>query len=98
MRADEWQLTFDKVGYLAIDDTATGSVKVVVVNNETSHVPQVRMDQTFENQYVTIRGTLKDSANGTLITYGNAQFVFGQTSFTNRLPTDLTTGFRFQLP
>lgn len=94
MRADEWQLTFDKVGYMPIDDTASTAVKVVVVNNETSHVPTVRMDQTFENQYVTIRGTLKDATNGTLITYGNAQFVFGQTSFNNRLPTEFTTGFR----
>lgn len=94
MRADEWLLTFDKVGYMAIDDTASSAVMVVVVNNETSHVPTVRMDQTFENQYVTIRGTLKDATNGTLITYGNAQFVFGQTSFNNRLPTEFTTGFR----
>lgn len=94
MRANEWVLTFDKVGYQPIDDTASNAVKVVVVNSETSHVPQVRMDQNYENQYVTIRGTLKDSTNGTLITYGNAQFVFGQTSFNNRLPTEFTTGFR----
>lgn len=94
MRADEWTLTYDKVGYLAIDDTASATVKVVVVNNETSNVPQVRMVQTYENQYVNIRGTLKDSTNGTLITYGNAQFLFGQTTFNNRLPTEFSTGFR----
>ncbi|MDD2999538.1 MAG: carboxypeptidase regulatory-like domain-containing protein, partial [Candidatus Riflebacteria bacterium] len=94
MRADEWTLSFDKIGYQPIDSTATGAIKVVVVNNETSAVPQVRMVQTFENQYVTIRGTLKDATNGTTITYGNTQFVFGQESFSNRLPTELTTGFR----
>ncbi len=94
MRANEWILTFDKVGYQPLDDTASNTIKVVVVNSETSQVPQVRMEQNFENQYVTIRGTLKDATNGTLITYGNAQFLFGQTSFNNRLPTEFTTGFR----
>lgn len=94
LRADEWLLTFDKVGYLAIDDTASSSVKVVVVNNETSTVPQVRMIQTYENQYVTISANLKDATSGSLITYGNAQFLFGQTSFSNRLPTEFSTGFR----
>jgi len=52
------------------------------------------MVQTYENQYVTVTGTLKDAVNGTLITYGNAQFVFGNQTFSNRLPTELTTGFR----
>lgn len=94
MRADEWTLTFDKIGYAPIDSTASQAVKVVVVNNETSYVPQVRMIQTFVNQYVTIRGTLKDTTNGTVITYGNAQFVFGQEAFNNRLPSEFTTGFR----
>lgn len=94
LRADEWSLSFDKVGYVPLGDSASAAVTVVVVNNETSHVPSVRMEQTYENQYVTVSGTLKDSINGTLITYGNAQFVFGQQTFNNRLPTELTTGFR----
>ncbi len=94
MRADEWTLTFDKIGYKPIDSTASAAVKVVVVNNESRQVPQVRMDQTFVNQYVTIRGTLKDATNGTVITYGNAQFLFGKESFSNRLPTEFSTGFR----
>ncbi|GAB4272257.1 MAG: hypothetical protein Kow0029_10740 [Candidatus Rifleibacteriota bacterium] len=94
MRANEWTLTFDKFGYDPIDATASNSVKVVVVNNETSLVPPVRMNSTIENQYITVKGTLKDATNGTLITYGNANFVFGQESFSNRLPTELTTGFR----
>ena len=94
MRADEWTLTFDKFGYNPIDETASSSPKVVVVNNENSLVPHVRMDSTIENQYVTVRGTLKDATNGTLITYGNANFVFGKESFSNRLPTEFTTGFR----
>jgi len=94
LRADEWNLSFDKAGYMPMGDSASAAVSVVVVNNETSHVPSVRMIQAYENQYVTISGTLKDSINGTLITYGNAQFVFGQQTFNNRLPTELTTGFR----
>lgn len=94
MRADEWMVTFDKFGYAAVDATASNSVQVVVVNNETSLVPNVRMVSTVENQYITVRGTLKDATNGTLITYGNANFIFGQESFSNRLPTELTTGFR----
>ncbi|MBU1109662.1 MAG: carboxypeptidase-like regulatory domain-containing protein [Candidatus Riflebacteria bacterium] len=94
MRADEWTLTFDKVGYLAIDGTASNTVSAVVVNSETSYVPSVRMEQTYENQYVTVSGVLKDAINGTLISYGNAQFIFGQQTFSNRLPTELTTGFR----
>ncbi|HAE40631.1 MAG TPA: hypothetical protein DCG57_18655 [Candidatus Riflebacteria bacterium] len=52
------------------------------------------MVQLYENQYVTVTGNLKDAVNGTMITYGNAQFVFGQQTFNNRLPTELTTGFR----
>lgn len=94
MRADEWNLSFDKVGYVPLGDSASAAVNVVVTNNDTSHVPSVRMQQIYENQYVTVSGTLKDAVNGTLITYGNAQFVFGQQTFNNRLPTELTTGFR----
>lgn len=94
MRADEWTLTYDKVGYTPIDTTGSAAVSVVVVNNENSQVPQVRMVQTFINQYVTIRGTLKDATNGSIITYGNCQFLFGQESFNNRLPGEFTTGFR----
>lgn len=94
MRADEWTLTFDKFGYTPIDETASNVVKVVVVNDENRVVPHVRMESTIENQYITVRGTLKDATNGTLITYGNANFVFGRESFSNRLPTELTTGFR----
>ncbi len=94
MRADEWKLSFDKVGYMPLGDSASAAVNVVVVNSNTSHVPAVRMQQIYENQYVTVSGTLKDSVNGTLITYGNAQFVFGQQTFNNRLPSELTTGFR----
>ncbi|PKL48381.1 MAG: hypothetical protein CVV42_09670 [Candidatus Riflebacteria bacterium HGW-Riflebacteria-2] len=94
MRADEWSLSFDKFGYVPLGDSASAAVSVVVVNDNTSHVPSVRMQQMYENQYVTVTGTLKDSINGTLITYGNAQFVFGQQTFSNRLPTELTTGFR----
>ncbi len=94
MRADEWTLTYDKVGYNPIDSTASAAVKVVVVNSENRTVPAVRMEQTFANQYVMIRGTLKDATNGTTITYGNAQFLFGKESFSNRLPSEFTTGFR----
>ncbi len=94
MRADEWVLSFDKVGYEAIDGTASKAVTVVVVNNENSQVPQVRMTQTYVNQYVTIRGTLKDATNGTTITYGNCQFLFGTEAFNNRLPGEFTSGFR----
>ncbi|MEW6711184.1 MAG: carboxypeptidase regulatory-like domain-containing protein [Candidatus Riflebacteria bacterium] len=94
MRSDEWTLTFDKFGYNPIDETASSSPKVVVVNNETSYVPHIRMDSTIDNQYITVRGTLKDATNGTLITYGNANFVFGKEAFNNRLPSEFTTGFR----
>jgi hypothetical protein len=94
LRADEWTITFDKFGYTPITDTASNVVSVVVVNSETSTIPHVRMNKTIENQYITVKGTLKDATNGTQITYGNANFVFGQESFSNRLPTELTTGFR----
>ena len=94
MRADEWLLSFDKVGYRAIEADASNTIKVVVENSESSYVPEVRMTPTIANQYVTIRGTLKDATNGTLITYGNAQFIFGQEAFNNRLPTEFQTGFK----
>lgn len=94
MRAGEWVITFDKFGYSPIQDTASNAVTVVVVNSDTTTVPQVRMNQTIENQYITVRGTLKDATNGSQITYGNANFVFGKESFSNRLPTEFTTGFR----
>ena len=93
MRSGGWALGFDKPGYTRID-AASDSANLVVVNSETTYLPPVRMVQMYENQYVTVTGTLKDAVNGTLITYGNAQFVFGQQTFNNRLPTELTTGFR----
>ncbi|MGM0598623.1 MAG: carboxypeptidase-like regulatory domain-containing protein, partial [Candidatus Rifleibacteriota bacterium] len=94
MRAGEWIVTFDKFGYSPIIDTASNAVRVVVVDSETATVSQIRMNQTIENQYITVKGTLKDATNGSQITYGNANFVFGKESFSNRLPTEFTTGFR----
>ncbi len=51
------------------------------------------MVQNYSNQYVRIRGILKDSINGNTITYGNTNYAFGNTSFSNRLPTEFTSGF-----
>jgi len=95
MRAGEWSLSFDKSGYTPVDsgDTGSNSVKVVVVNNEHRAVKQVRMVQNYTDQYINIRGVLKDGRNGTLITYGNVQFIFGNTVFNNRLPSEFQTGF-----
>jgi hypothetical protein len=93
MRAGEWTLMYDKVGYQPITEGATGTVNVVVVNNEHRSVPEVRMVQTYANQYVLIRGILKDANNGTVVTLGTAQYIFGQQTFNNRLPTELQTGF-----
>ena len=50
MRADEWNLSFDKVGYVPLGDSASAAVNVVVTNNDTSHVPSVRMQQIYDNQ------------------------------------------------
>ncbi|PKL44723.1 MAG: hypothetical protein CVV41_04990 [Candidatus Riflebacteria bacterium HGW-Riflebacteria-1] len=93
MRAGGWALGFDKPGYSPIA-AASDAANLVVVNSENTYLPAVRMVQLYENQYVTVTGNLKDAVNGTMITYGNAQFVFGQQTFNNRLPTELTTGFR----
>lgn len=93
VRAGEWSLSFDKVGYSPVAIDATAPVKVVVVNNEHRSVQEVRMVQSYVNQYVTIRGTLKDARSGTLINLGTAQFTFDNQVFNNRLPSDFQTGF-----
>jgi len=93
LRPGEWTIAFDKIGYEQIDVNATGAPKVVVVNNENTNVPPVRMLQTFINQYINVKGTLKDGRSGTLITLGTAQFIFGNNVFNNRLPTEFQTGF-----
>ena len=93
MRSDEWVLSYDKVGYEPIDQSASAAVKVVVVNSEVSHVPQVRMHRNYSNQYINIKGTLKDSVSGTSVTYGNTNIIIGNESFLNRLPTEFTSGF-----
>ncbi len=95
MRAGEWFVSFDKVGYQPInsEDNATNAVKVVVVNNEHRPVQEVRLVQTYTNQYINIKGTLKDARSGTLITYGNVQFIFGSSVFNNRLPSEFQSGF-----
>lgn len=93
LRSSQWTLSFSKTGYEPLERTATGAVTVAVVNNETVYIPRVEMVQNYTNQYVRVRGTLKDAINGNTITYGNSNFAFGNTSFSNRLPTELTTGF-----
>lgn len=93
LRAGEWTLSFDKVGYEPIEQDATGAISVVVVNNENRAVPDVRLVQTYSNQYITVKGILKDARNGTLISLGNSQFTFGTQVFNNRLPTDFQVGF-----
>lgn len=93
MRAGEWTLSFDKVGYQQIEQDASAAVSVVVVNNENRGVPDVRMVQIYSNQYITVRGMLKDARNGTLISMGTSQFTFGTQVFNNRLPTDFQVGF-----
>ena len=93
LRSDVWTLGFSKTGYSPIDTTASEAVKVAVVNGEHISLPRVEMVQNYSNQYVRIKGILKDSINGNTITYGNTNFAFGNTSFSNRLPTELTSGF-----
>lgn len=92
LNSGEWNLSFDKFGYAPL--TGDMAVSLIVENGKTIEPPQVRMQRTVENQYITIRGTLKDAVNGSTITYGNAQFIFGQESFSNRLPTEFHTGFK----
>jgi len=93
MRAGEWTISYDKVGYEPIPQDASGATKVVVVNNEHRTVPQVRMVQNYANQYITVRGLLKDARNGTIISIGTAQFTFGNQVYNNRLPSDFQVGF-----
>ncbi|MFZ2957795.1 MAG: carboxypeptidase-like regulatory domain-containing protein [Candidatus Ozemobacteraceae bacterium] len=93
LRAGEWTLTFDKIGYVPIRNDATSPVSVVVVNNEDRTVPEVRMVQTFVNRYINVKGILKDSKNGTIINLGTAQFTFDNQVYSNRLPTEFQTGF-----
>ncbi len=93
LRSAQWILSFSKIGYTPIERTATDAVTVAVTNGDTIELPRVEMVQNFSNQYVHVRGVLKDAINGNTITYGNTNFAFGQTSFSNRLPTELTTGF-----
>ena len=82
MRSDEWKLSFDRVGYEPITAESSGTVKVVVVNGETSYVPQVRMVQNYANQYITVKGTLKDAVTGATLTYGNTNIIIGKEAFT----------------
>ncbi|MBF0408484.1 MAG: carboxypeptidase regulatory-like domain-containing protein [Candidatus Riflebacteria bacterium] len=93
LRAGEWVMSFDKVGYQPVYTDATYTVKVVVVNNEHRVAPEIRMVQNYVNQYVTIKGILKDAKNGTLINLGVAQFVFENQVFNNRVPSEFQTGF-----
>jgi len=93
MRTGEWILSYDKVGYEPIAQDASSAVTVVVVNNEHRAVPDVRMVLNYANQYINVRGMLKDARNGTIISLGTAQFTFGTQVFNNRLPTDLQVGF-----
>lgn len=94
LRAGEWHLAFDKVGYYPIATTASGSPAVVVVNNEHRNVPEVRMVQSYANLNVLIRGTLKDAKTGSTITLGTAQFIFGNRAYNNELPTRLESGLQ----
>ncbi len=93
LRSNVWKFGFSKTGYTTLESTATSAVTVSVVNGEHISLPRVEIVQNFSNQYVRIRGTLRDSVNGNAITYGNTNFAFGSTSFSNRLPTELQTGF-----
>ena len=93
LRSDVWTLGFSKTGYTSIDITASEAVKVAVVNGEHVSLPRVELVQNYTNQYVHVKGTLVDGINGNTITYGNTNFAFGSTSFSNRLPTEFTTGF-----
>ena len=93
LRSDVWTIGFSKTGYSPIDITASEAVKVAVVNGEHIALPRVEMVQNYTNQYVHVKGTLVDGINGNTITYGNTNFAFGSTSFSNRLPTEFTSGF-----
>lgn len=93
LRAGEWKLSFDKAGYDPIAQDASAAVSVVVVNDENRAVPDVRMVQLYTNQYINVKGTLKDARNGTLISIGNSQFTFGTQVFNNRMPSDFQIGF-----
>lgn len=93
LRSDVWKIGFSKPGYAVIETTASSAVTISVVNGEHVTVPRVEMVQTYSNQYVRVRGVLKDAINGNAITYGNTNYAFGNTSFSNRLPTEFTSGF-----
>lgn len=95
LRSDVWAFGFQKTGYNTIvaDLNASNSVSVAVVNGEHVEIPRVELIQNYTNQYVRVKGILKDSINGNTITYGNTNFAFGNTSFSNRLPTEFQTGF-----
>ncbi len=93
LRSNVWKLTFSKTGYTPIDSKASDSISVAVVNGENIFLPRVEMVQNFTNQYVRVKGVLRDSINGNTITYGNTNIAFGNTSFSNRLPTELASGF-----
>lgn len=95
LRAGEWLLSFEKFGYTPINSEsgATEAIKVVVVNNEHKNVPEVRMVRNIADQYILIKGLLKDAVTGGVINWGTVQYKFGQTVFNNRLPSDFIAGF-----
>lgn len=93
LRPGEWSFGYDKLGYQPVAMDATGSIKVVIVNNEFRSIPEVRMAQNFANQYINVKGILKDAKSGTLITLGTVQYKFGNIAFNNRTPTEFQTGF-----
>ncbi len=93
LRSDVWKLGFSKTGYAPLKTNASDVVTVSVVNGETIFMPRVEMVQNYSNQYVRVKGVLKDAINGNSITYGNTNFAFGNTSFSNRLPTEFVSGF-----
>lgn len=94
LRPGEWKVSFDKVGYTPVSALGSGAVSVVVVNNDHSNVPEVRMVQTYANIYITVKGTLKDAITGSEITLGYAQFTFGNKSYNNEYPSHFRTGFQ----
>ena len=95
LRADVWAFGFQKAGYTSIapDANASDPIAVTIINSEHVKMPRVEMVQNYTNQYVRVRGVLKDAINGNTITYGNTNYAFGNTSFPNRLPTEFQTGF-----
>jgi len=94
LRAGEWTMTFSKPLYTTVDKTATEAVEIVVVNNNHQEIGPIYLSSRYLNQYVMVKGMLKDKTTGKQIISGNTTLRVGLNTFSNIQPTNFSYGVK----